>query len=218
MRSLTMPKSFALRVAIAVLAALAAPAAVDAVTIYTTLPAAPPVARFCTGCTDGPGRLFTAFVLGRAARLDTVVFAVDTATDVVGAPVEAGVFAAAGGAVGAAIADTVFAPADIVSRVTTAHGSTLVRVALPIDLSAGRYFFSAVGAAQAAIPAYLKHGGILDVIDGSDRRLDNLVTGFALDGTLAVIPEPRVWALLITGYAMIGFAMRRRGWARRVSV
>ncbi|MGI4876108.1 MAG: PEPxxWA-CTERM sorting domain-containing protein [Janthinobacterium lividum] len=36
-------------------------------------------------------------------------------------------------------------------------------------------------------------------------------------GTLAVVPEPRVWLLLIAGYGMVGFALRRRGLLRHVA-
>nr|WP_295664264.1 PEPxxWA-CTERM sorting domain-containing protein [Polymorphobacter sp.] len=36
-------------------------------------------------------------------------------------------------------------------------------------------------------------------------------------GTLAVVPEPRVWLLLIVGYGMVGFALRRRGLLRHVA-
>jgi hypothetical protein len=54
-------------------------------------------------------------------------------------------------------------------------------------------------------------------------RLDRTIRidsdpGLAFDGTLTVIPEPRVWALLIAGYALVGFALRkRRNWARHVA-
>jgi hypothetical protein len=52
----------------------------------------------------------------------------------------------------------------------------------------------------------------------SSPRLDNEIPGFELDGVLAVIPEPRVWALLLAGYALIGFGLRRgRDRARRVT-
>lgn len=36
-------------------------------------------------------------------------------------------------------------------------------------------------------------------------------------GTLAVVPEPRVWLLLVAGYGMVGFALRRRGLLRHVA-
>ncbi len=35
--------------------------------------------------------------------------------------------------------------------------------------------------------------------------------------TLAIVPEPRVWVLLVAGYGMVGFALRRRGLLRHVA-
>lgn len=85
---------------------------------------------------------------------------------------------------------------------------------------AGVYDLSpAIDGQQPAASVWLRPGGLLRAIDGTgDRRFDNEIPGFELDGVLAVIPEPRVWALLLAGYALIGFALRRRrDWARRVA-
>jgi hypothetical protein len=77
----------------------------------------------------------------------------------------------------------------------------------------------AIEGQQPAASVWLRPGGLLRAIDGTgDRRLDNEIPGFELDGVLAVIPEPRVWALLLAGYALIGFGLRRgRDRARRVT-
>ncbi len=39
----------------------------------------------------------------------------------------------------------------------------------------------------------------------------------AFRGTLAIVPEPRVWVLLVAGYGMVGFALRKRGLLRHVA-
>jgi len=60
-------------------------------------------------------------------------------------------------------------------------------------------------------------------LPGRRLRLDHAPSGdddlasFAVDGTLAIVPEPRAWALLVVGYGLIGFALRRRGILRRVT-
>ena len=120
------------------------------------------------------------------------------------------------GTVGAATDGTVFAPGEVVSPVSTAHGATVVPVAMPVDL-AGRQLSPALGAAQVALPDFYRSRGVPRASGGRGRYIPVGNGGLAFDNTLAVVPEPRVWALLIAGYAMVGFAMRRRGWTRRVA-
>ncbi|UAJ11222.1 hypothetical protein [Polymorphobacter megasporae] len=54
----------------------------------------------------------------------------------------------------------------------------------------------------------------VDVAARASRRSPAATTALA---TLEIVPEPRVWLLLVAGYGMVGFALRKRGLLRHVA-
>lgn len=52
--------------------------------------------------------------------------------------------------------------------------------------------------------------GFEDLLGGGDLDYDDLQFVFTNVGSTGVIPEPATWGLMIAGFGMVGFAMRRR--------
>lgn len=172
----------------------------------------------CNPCASGD-RVFTSFHLARGATADAATFAVRGYDP--GQPIMVGVFARLDDAVGPALFDLALTAA--VDPAPSRPGTTLLRVTFTgVPLGAGDYYF-ALGAADAlTVPFFMSPDSWIHVIGaGGDTRSDYAVAGFRLDGAAAVvagIPEPATWLLLLTGYGLIGFALRRRiGWGAPIS-
>ncbi len=200
----------------AVLVAAAAPA--TAGTLYQSLPdltVDPVVAGYCSSCNAFlPFRIYDTFSLAADSTIKSVTFALDTSF-YAGNSVNVGFFNLAGALPGTAIASYTFAPSDFTSsfNVPTAseRSRSLVTVAIPdLLLAAGRYDISFFNAAGLSIPAYAKTGGTLYQSGNffqAGQFYPDRSAAFSVSGA---VPEPASWALMITGFGLVGAGMRRR--------
>lgn len=194
----------------------AGPAA--AATLYQSLPdltVDPVVAGYCSSCNSFlQFRIFDTFTLARDSKIESVTFALDTSF-YAGNPVTIGFFNLAGALPGASIASYTFAPADFTGNfdVPTAseRSRSLITVAIPqLALAAGSYDISFFNANGLSIPGYAKAGGTPyqsgNFFDPAGFK-PNQSAAFSVSGA---VPEPASWALLITGFGLVGMGMRRR--------
>lgn len=174
--------------------------------------------EYCSPC-GGAGRVYDRFSLAEATRLDGASFTVSSWYNWP-SDVTLGIFAAAGIVPGTSLASFSYAPADT-TMADTLFGTTVVTVDFAdFVLDAGSYFFSVVGVEDLAIPSYLKPGAGLFV--DNEGFYDGETTGFRLTGrrvaaigngaggSMIAVPEPRVWALLVIGFGLVGAALRFR--------
>ena len=92
-------------------------------------------------------------------------------------------------------------------------------------LDNGRYDLSGLGlsaytdraAALAAASGFsvLEADLVLDSFGGADKTF--LINGITAAGTVAAVPEPANWAMMIAGFGLAGAAMRRRKIAPSIS-
>lgn len=199
-------------------ALLFATAPASAAVLYQSLPdltVDPVVAGYCSSCNSFlQFRIYDTFTLARASRIDSVTFALDTSFNA-GNAVNIGFFNLAGALPGTSIASYTFAPAAFTSSVPVPTASertrSLVTVAIPgLALAAGSYDISFFNPAGLSIPGYAKVGGTLyqsgNFFDPGGFK-PNQSAAFAISGA---VPEPASWALMITGFGLVGLGMRRR--------
>jgi hypothetical protein len=163
-----------------------------------------PANFLCSDCGDGV-QVFGSFTLTSQASITGIEFAVQQYFT---NPVSISFFAYPS-VVGAFPTSPIgtFQPSTY-SLVSEQNGTDLWSVALlnALTLDAGKYAINFVGS-EFLVPTYASNGGsILTSVYGELP----LSLGFALEGTVASVPEPSTWAMMILGFAGIGFMAYRR--------
>lgn len=201
----------------------AAPAAAMSPLVYASIPdlTVAGFSEYCSPC-SGQGRAYDRFSLSAATALDGAEFTASTFLNFPG-DVALGIFADTGAAgssgIGVEIARFAFTPARFTSLADTFYGTTVVGVGFArLELAAGDYLFSVLGAGDFAAPSYLKPGGAVLTTPGGTYRGE--ATGFKLFGApveagpvdlpVAGVPEPRTWGMIVAGFGVVGLSLRHR--------
>lgn len=199
---------------------LGAASAAQATTIFQSiadLTSEPEVNGFCSDCYGGGHKVLQPFSTPADATAKSLTFAVTTdfwfPTDITveiyeGYPTIDMLVQ---------IFSKTYAPADFTSVLDTAFNTSLVSVDLGpgVGLSYGKtYSLAFFNADSLGVPGYV--GGALfqqDLSDGSGNFYPDTL-GFRLDGdmesSVAGVPEPSTWLLMIAGFGLAGGALRRR--------
>ncbi|MGH7023263.1 MAG: PEP-CTERM sorting domain-containing protein [Caulobacteraceae bacterium] len=172
--------------------------------VFQSIPslAADPVSNaWCSSC-GGYYKVYDAFTLSSPANLTGLLFDVQTAgaTDV-----DVSIYTGTPSSPGSVLYDNTFAPSSFTSVTNTPYVTSIIGVALPgISLAAGSYVISFYNPSQLGIPGYSGGSGLLYQAGIGPHAGES--AGFALSS----VPEPSIWALMLTGFAGLGAAIRAR--------
>lgn len=64
---------------------------------------------------------------------------------------------------------------------------------------------------EGGVTALLENQNVIDNVFSTNRACCSVPAQF-FTGEVAVVPEPMTWSLMITGFALVGAAARRRNW------
>ena len=169
---------------------------------------------FCTSC-NGNFQVYDTFNLSNASNINSVFFSVSGGSSPWPTNVSVEVFTVNSGLPGSMIFSETLTPAQFSSNVSgppDPSGDThLVTANLAgLSLSAGTYDISFYNPSLLTVDRYSGGSGQMvqlgcgGICGGSGGSLD-----FALYGVSAV-PEPSTWAMMILGFAGVGFMAYRR--------
>jgi hypothetical protein len=205
-------KAFALCFGLAV-GSLSTPASSDV--IFQSIPnlfAQPDVNGWCSSC-NGNYRIFDAFYLKSDTSIGSATFAVTSGYNF---PSDVDVSIWTIGQLGTPdtqLFSQTFSPAQFVSVVNTQFDTSLVTINLPYwALTAGRYDISFYNPNGLAIPGY--GGGLGGLYEEGYGFHNDSSAGFILNSaqaTVSAVPEPSTWAMMLIGFAGLGFMAYRRG-------
>lgn len=96
-----------------------------------------------------------------------------------------------------------------------------------LDVSAGTYYFSMFGNDAFGFLTYdIAYGGVVQTVEigGNPSDPDDILysgggTVYAIYGSAlnGAVPEPATWAMMITGFGLVGASMRRRRIEKTIS-
>ena len=109
------------------------------------------------------------------------------------------------------------------SWINTGNGTTIVTFGIPgfgpgggsnAVLQPGTYWLGIGGIQSTGIAIYGSDPGntvaVASSVNGAGATPLSGTMGFAISGAINPIPEPATWVMLISGFGLVGFALRRR--------
>lgn len=197
-------------------------------TIYSSIPdlTAAPTQFLCSTCNvfGGSYRAYDDFTLSSNAVISSVKFNVEN-DNVVKLPAsfQIGFFnapAVPGGVPGSLIQSFSFTSADITAQNDVLFDSralSTITVPLSLALMSGTYDISIFSTSGLGAPSYASAGSFVAQTGpffDPFNSYANRALGFQLESAVAAVPEPSTWAMMILGFAGVGFmAYRRRNHA-----
>jgi hypothetical protein len=165
----------------------------------------PTVNAWCSPC-GGSYRVYDTFMLGSAASVSRIDFAIQTEYDFP-TTVTVGIYTLSNGLPGTQLFSQVFAPSSF-TYVNTMFDTSIVSVSPNnLALAAGSYDITFYSSCDLAVPGYADPGGVLYQSGAGFHSGQS--AGFDLVGA-ARIPEPASTMLIGVGLLGIGMIRRRK--------
>jgi PEP-CTERM motif len=168
---------------------------------------------WCSSCGNVQARVFDTFTLSNNAAVTSLTFAVKSTS--LPEPIDVSVWSLNGNSPIAQLFHQTIAPDDFISVINTAHDTSLVTVVVPHwSLAGGSYDISFFNEGSLGVASYTGGSGLISQPPFDLSGLGESA-GFALFGTMtAAVPEPSTWAMMLLGFAGLGYlGYRRRAFA-----
>ena len=170
----------------------------------------------CSSC-GGQDQVFDPFGISAAAAVDEIQFDAYNYSLYFPTDVSVEIYGYNGaGIVGSLVFSETFSPSNFVSTFNFTMGgqpATLVTVAPSgLNLKAGEYYISFYNPSNYASIQFPGSGPFGQLYQAGGEGLVDLTTPFALSNSARAVPEASSWAMLLLGFAGLGYAgYRRRG-------